>query len=1555
MSANDPTIQQSELDRLIGDFLERQDRGEKVDEDEFLALHPEYSEELRGFFRENARLNRVRVDGQSGIGSFVEDHPGVEIAGRYKLLELIGEGGMGSVWLAQQQQPVKRKVAIKLIRPGMDSKLVLARFEAERQALALMEHPNIAQVFDGGVTDHGRPYFVMEYIKGVPLTDYCDQARLSIRERMELFLPICRAIQHAHTKGVVHRDLKPSNIMVCLYDGRPVPKVIDFGLARALHQELTDRTLHTAHGVMVGTPVYMSPEQAELNNLDVDTRSDVYSLGVVLYELLTGMTPLDREHLRRAAVQEVLRLIREEEAVRPSTRLSGSQRLPTIAAQRNLNPAALQNILSGDLDWIVLKALEKERARRYDSTTSLARDIERFLADEAIEARPPRLTYRLQKLLRRHRRPVAAAGILAAGVLTAAAGLLWGWYETVTAEGQLSQTIEEIATQQAATQRAEASLEEQRRAAEHFLEQGTIRSIGLEELAGIHGPLSPADRAALDKWARIPDQGQRIRILEQAISDPATATQIARQFDAVLHASAGLSSSGRQRVLQLVRQKQLSEDSPGKVRAVSCMLAVALGDSEIHCLDDVNDMLPVTGWMRRKFELQLWYLLPRLSARSRQQALQFLTERATDPKSAANYLSIAEPQVLERAVSGSAEQLLKQLISQTELAWNTTVSRHNTLQRSCNSSALLAPVIKALPQQALGRNRTVLNELIKSCRFFAAEKYFKEPTNALQLAKTQEMLVYEYEGDESILISHQNPNVSNILSVSSEELETQIAGNTLLAHKALADRLGREDSILLANELLKQFAEGLSPYELGLTPWALQQLLPNLPQEELLKIRGQLIEISSTSSKGFVFQDVVSEMLAGTVVNEDAGEAELFLNELAADRDSGVLKRKLACTERMLLRWIPFMDQQQLQQCWELAMITFRDSTIDHSSLKLDCELLSTLIGRLDQAAFAAAAKDLSELVTEKDRSVSTSLPLLAAVAARVSEFTPEQHAAMRESLLVKLKQSANRKSEAVENFSECQHVAAAALAGLLKNADAAEAARMAQQIIEVLNIDNCPVEIAEIAATALNSLPAQVEGKVVLDIWQRALQRAEGISGVNGEIQWNIGQVYADAAILRAAVKQVTASEVPAVWSALIASLRPNSARQKQAGYEMYLRYLLAGPPLAELSRKVEAAAAGTRLLEILNMFEAMGDPSHAEISRTDRIAEQYRGAVDALAAKLSNEDAAQVAAKLSTDGRKIGLLLRTLTWQAILPRLTTEQVANCWDQLLIELPPPPAAPVAELNFDSLPLVLVSAQLGDEDAAARAKIIIREFTKAEDNGLQVHLLPSIPIVFSQVSSSEAEQLAGPFIKALRKYTSAIKYRTPKSSPTSSDSRMSPGPFLYTFSVSAAIEALAARLPAQARARFIDAAVEILFELPDAAFLKYPNIRLFSGEDVRRCVEVLARRDCPGPLRRRLLLQLDELASHEDLSRAASQEKALKPSENSADIIAVLIGFAHSSAQLDEAQNIKTSGLASPNRLQPANESRVFPFKHRIPSQLRTSFEAVEWISSKSEVRDVCR
>ncbi|RKY18438.1 MAG: hypothetical protein DRQ55_13320 [Planctomycetota bacterium] len=442
---------------------------------------------------------------QSEVEALLEHHTGAELADddpepqregegsvidRYRLLEPIGEGGMGEVWMAEQLRPVKRKVALKIIKLGMDTAEVVARFEAERQALALMDHPHIAKVLDGGATEAGRPFFVMELVKGIPITEWCDEAGLDTPGRLELFRHVCRAVQHAHTRGIIHRDIKPSNVLVTLHDGLPVPKVIDFGIAKAVDQELTERTCFTRYRQVVGTPESMAPEQAEMSGLDVDARADIYSLGVLLYELLTGAKPFDPEALRDAGYLEMLRTIREVDPPKPSTRLTAlGERLKAVAERRGAPAGALSRQLSGDLDWIVMKCLEKDRTRRYETANDLAADVGRHLDCEPVEASPPSFVYRFGKLARRRRGAVAAAALLVLGLCVGfvAASVQ---YQRMRSEWQASLHDREVALAQ-----SEAAIAARQTADANYRasEQQRVRSDRANAFfAGVLGGAEPA-------------------------------------------------------------------------------------------------------------------------------------------------------------------------------------------------------------------------------------------------------------------------------------------------------------------------------------------------------------------------------------------------------------------------------------------------------------------------------------------------------------------------------------------------------------------------------------------------------------------------------------------------------------------------------------------------------------------------------------------------------------------------------------------------------------------------------------------------------------------------------------------------------------------------------------------------------------------------------------------------------------------------------------------------------------------------------------------------------
>jgi tetratricopeptide (TPR) repeat protein/serine/threonine protein kinase len=458
------------------------------------------------------------ADGLAGLG------PGNRL-GPYQLLEQLGEGGMGVVYLAEQQEPVRRRVALKVIKPGMDSRQIIARFEAERQALALMDHPHIARVLDAGATEAGRPFFVMELVQGRPITTFCDEHRLSVRQRLELFVPVCQAVQHAHQKGIIHRDLKPSNILVAVHDGRPAPKVIDFGVGKATTTGLPEQTALTGLGTVVGTLEYMSPEQAELNVRDIDTRSDIYSLGVLLYELLTGSTPLERRRLREKALDEILRLIRAEEPPRPSLRLSASgERLATISAQRKAEPARLTRQVRGELDWIVMKCLEKDRGRRYETASALGRDVQRYLADEPVEAGPPSAGYKLRKLARKHRTFLTTAAAFVALLVAGTAVSLWQAVRATLAEGEATAARQAEARQ--AQQLAEAQREETRKQAERSQHVHEALTRATELRAQARAARGPA-AAALTIRARAQVQ-RAAALLEDRPADADLSRQVRR-------------------------------------------------------------------------------------------------------------------------------------------------------------------------------------------------------------------------------------------------------------------------------------------------------------------------------------------------------------------------------------------------------------------------------------------------------------------------------------------------------------------------------------------------------------------------------------------------------------------------------------------------------------------------------------------------------------------------------------------------------------------------------------------------------------------------------------------------------------------------------------------------------------------------------------------------------------------------------------------------------------------------------------------------------------------
>ena len=563
------SAQHEKLEELFSAALERKTPAERA---AFLAgacddepvLRTSVEELLRAHERAGSFLDAPAVDPNATLASSpATESPGTKI-GRYKILQEIGEGGFGSVYMAEQEEPVRRKVALKIIKLGMDTKQVIARFEAERQALALMDHPNIAKVLDAGATETGRPYFVMELVKGVRITEYCDQSKLSTRERLELFLLVCQAVQHAHQKGIIHRDIKPNNVLVTLHDTKPVPKVIDFGIAKATSHRLTEKTLFTEFRQFIGTPEYMSPDQAETSGLDVDTRTDIYSLGVLLYELLTGTTPFDARTLRSAGFDEIKRIIREVEPDRPSTRVatltaSGAG----IGALRQAEPAALSKLIRGDLDWIVMKALEKDRTRRYQSASELANDVERHLSHEPVLAGPPGMAYKLSKFIRRNRAAVIAGSLVGAALLAGSSLATVGYVQATRARVEAEDARK---GEQEHGRLAEASAKQARQEAAESAEVSQF----LRQMLASVDPSKALGREVticyvLDEAARKIDEGALAR---QPEVEATVRMTLGRTYQALgLYAAAGI----HLRAAEEIRRNELGDEHPDTLRSRSVL------------------------------------------------------------------------------------------------------------------------------------------------------------------------------------------------------------------------------------------------------------------------------------------------------------------------------------------------------------------------------------------------------------------------------------------------------------------------------------------------------------------------------------------------------------------------------------------------------------------------------------------------------------------------------------------------------------------------------------------------------------------------------------------------------------------------------------------------------------------------------------------------------------------------------------------------------------------------------------------------------------------------
>ncbi|MCA9192667.1 MAG: serine/threonine protein kinase [Planctomycetales bacterium] len=982
------------LDQLIANYLQSVERGEEPDRELWLANHPNHAEGLRAFLDDNSRIKSQVDAAEIELPATTIDGQGLPTGnspriGNYKLLQQLGTGGMGEVWMAEQEKPVKRRVAIKLIKAGMDSKAVLARFDAERQALALMSHPNIAKVFDAGIISTedqaagvGRPYFAMELVRGIPITEYCDSRRLEIRERLKLFRQCCSAVHHAHQKGIIHRDLKPSNVLVENHDDEPVLKVIDFGLAKAIGgTQLTEQTLFTAMGTVAGTPLYMAPEQAVLNALDIDIRADVFSLGVLLYELMTGTTPLISESFKEKGLDELLKLIREYEPPSPSQRVSSSETLANIAALRQIEPKRLGRFVRGELDWISMKALAKERERRYGSALALSEDIGRYLNEEPVQASPPSTAYKLRKFATKNKGLVRTLAAIAVAMLLGILGTTWGLLEATEA------TATAVAAKESAERERDEKVEalklvaSERAAAEKHLAASIIRPIGNytydPDINTGNGRLRQVELDSLAQWATLDDKRLRVRILEVGLEVPESAEFLANRTDLVIKAVVGTDPVQRKRVADLLFR--LSEDDRYAIQFAVLRFATALGTASVEQVaslirdpsldlyrfrEDVfapfvsHGLLPsdaVILWdaldSRSEAEMKDWEY--REVALAMNALVTFLPKESAD----SFFVSLVD-------VYATCENAWR-LGMNSE--WHAGPSQNGlvALARRMSKSQIEATVQFA--QQQLDEKRLIaaahaitgLVHVVENDRIIWAWRTIYElrveETFEGSVGSALEILASRVS-DSSIPNAVEAMLANSDLESPEEFLQWELVGPL----RELSPRLDATSASLILETVLRVAEQTQRREDLEHVCWILELLSKVLNEDDMTKSFNKLVELSELRWRDFGLEHAASAIAAyGPRLDRDqipvAWRAIIAQGETANDLDNG-----LEAARDSLSTLSPLIPDSEVNKCLNLALDLFDDET----TREFACAAVGAIAPRLDQDQLAKAWEHLAPRVT---------------------------------------------------------------------------------------------------------------------------------------------------------------------------------------------------------------------------------------------------------------------------------------------------------------------------------------------------------------------------------------------------------------------------------------------------------------------------------------------------------------------------------------------------------------------------------------------------------------